>query len=141
MHRRTLERHRKDGCPWPSDGADLAAWAKNLQAWVAARRKRPPRREPGTVDALERSREMLADIREIERDKLRGLLIEREAVAEEWRRRVLAVRAKLLALPRLLAGRCKDSPPELIEAEASSAVRDMLEEFAAGGDLTPPTHE
>lgn len=125
----------------PEDGEELGAWARRLHDWVAARRKRPPAAaaaEPkGSVDELERLRRANASIRELDLARLRGELLRRDDVAAEWRRRVLAVRAKLLALPRTIAGRCANSPAPVVDAEASAIIRDILEEFAAGGDLTP----
>lgn len=145
-HRRTLERWRRDGAPWPRDGDDLAEWSRQLHAWAKERRRRnktaapaaPNAIPPSPLDHLDRLRSARADIAELERDELRGDLVRRELVAAEWRRRVLAVRAKLLALPRTIAGRAAASPPEVVEAEAMAIVRDALADFAAGGDLTPP---
>lgn len=139
-HRRTLERWRKAGAPWPAADADLAAWARDYQIWVKAHRKRPPVIEPkktGEIDQLDRMRAATADLRELELEQRRGDLVARNDVAAEWRRRVFTVRTKLLALPRTIAGRCANSPPEVIEAEAATIVTDLLQEFAAGGDLTP----
>lgn len=143
-HRRTLERWRRDGAPWPRDGDDLAEWSRQLHAWAKERRRR--RKDvpaddaipPAPRDQLERLRCANADIRELERDELRGELIRREIVEAEWRRRLLAVRAKMLAFPRTIAGRCANAAPDFIEDQAMALVREMLEDFSTGGDLTPP---
>jgi hypothetical protein len=147
---RTLQRWTKEGAPKPGDDEDLPAWAKRLLAWRSARPKRsrnsvfaaPPalggtELRARTLDPLDRNRTAQAVLREMEIEVRKRELMPRAEVVAEWRRRVLVVRSKLLALPRAIAGRCVNSPHEVIESEASVIVRDLLLEFAADGEATP----
>lgn len=132
----TLDRWRSDGMPMPDGRADLVAVIAWLRGRVDAMLRSASARNGG-VDSLEALRRIRGAREQLRLDRELGLVIAREDVAGEWRRRVLAVRTKLLALPRTLAGRCANVPPEVIDGEASQIVFDLLTEFAAGGDLTP----
>ncbi len=58
------------------------------------------------AEAKARKEEMLADLRELERDRLRGSLVPREAVLADWQAALGVFRARLLALPVKAAPLC-----------------------------------
>lgn len=144
--RRTVERWRREGCPWPKHREALATWAERLATWREARdlarrngrRNTPP--APGQkppVDWDEQSKRALALQRMHNLAVMRGEYLPRKEVVDAWSRRVFAVRTRLLALPRVLAARCANLAPDEIEREADSAVREILAQFQADAVETP----
>jgi hypothetical protein len=51
------------------------------------------------AEAKARKEEMLADLRELERDRLRGALVARDQVISTWQSALSILRARLLSLP------------------------------------------
>ena len=145
--RRTVERWRREGCPWPKHREALAKWVARLATWREARdlarrngrsaaRPAPPGAKP-PVDWDEQSKRALALQRMHNLAVMRREYMPRVQVVDAWSRRVFAVRTRLLALPRVLAARCANLAPDEIEREADSAVREILAQFQADAVETP----
>jgi hypothetical protein len=151
--RRTLERWRRAGAPMPGAGETVDGWVVRLREWAA---KRPKRKagpvfvddkaaaaKKATVDWEEQSRRALALTRLHDLKVKQGEFLPRDRVVSEWARRCFAVRTKLLALPRAIAG-AVIVPPEVraqIEAESSRIVREALLEFVRASESTPTPSE
>lgn len=140
--RRTVERWRREGAPFPRKGERVATWLQKLEQW---RQSRPlARRKAAKVDGDGRdweqeSKKALALKRMHDLAVQRGEFIQRAEVVDEWTRRVFSVRTRLLALPRTLGSRCANMPPHMIEEAAEQLIRDVLSEFQAEGASTPTT--
>lgn len=143
--RRTLERYRRAGAPVPSAGELVESWVERLRSWLRSRPRRnggrvledPVPSKPAGVDWEEQSRRALALNRMHDLAVKRGEFLPRPKVVEEWARRCFAFRTKSLALPRILASRCANSPADVVEREALAIVREMLLEFVRRAELTP----
>ena len=145
--RRTLERYRRAGGPVPVAGEAVAAWVDRLRSWLRSRPRRTGRvlaeePEPAAapapgVDWEEQSRRALALTRMHDLAVKRGEFVARKQVVEEWARRCWTFRTRALALPRIIAARCANSPADVVEREAAGIVREMLAEFARRAELAP----
>ncbi len=77
-----------------------------------------------TNEARRRKELALAEIREMERDKLRGALLPAADVRKVWAERLSALKDRVLMLPDRLAARLANRP----EAEVRTILRDELEQ-------------
>ena len=80
------------------------------------------------TEARRRKELALAEIREMERDKLRGALLPAAEVRKVWADRLAALKDRVLMLPDRLAARLANRP----EAEVRAILRDELEECLRG---------
>lgn len=145
VHPNTLYRARKLG--WDGDPA-------TLQDWKVQRRKLQKRRGPKPKDSTtkpdpgdtqeERDAKAHWDMRfrkakarreELGLRKLMGELVEADLVQSLFVARIAEVRAALTHLPRQMARRLGNQPPEVIEDELEAACRGILERFARGDPL------
>lgn len=137
----TVDAWRRAGCPRLPDGrfrpASVLAWLRRRDEAKAAAGAAKKQRGQWT----ELAAKALAMSRLHELDRRRAEFVPRAKVEEDWSRRCFAFRSASLALPRMLASRCGNVPPDVVEREAAAIVREMLAQFVKRGPTTPsPQH-
>lgn len=133
----TFDRWRAEGLPQRPDGLfDVGAilrWAREV--WIEAKRAADGSRDGveqlSRLRAVRTAREALA----LQRD--RAAVMPRAEIVEEWAKRCFAFRSASLALPRILASRCANSPADVVEREAMAIMREMLLQFVRRAERTP----
>jgi len=125
---RTVDRWVKDGCPRdPRGWFELSAVGR----WREARERARSAREKAPLASAEaRWRMARAQAEEIRLAQLRGTLLDREDVERGRVARLVAVRRRLLALPRSAAPILAGLTPREIEAWLDGWARDAIRAFA-----------
>jgi len=117
---------KNQGCPRNADGTfDLGA----VIAWRIDRIKEEIRASEESP-AMERKRNAEAEMREIELARLKGEVIEVEAVKRERLARIAAVKSALELLPKQLPPFLAGRSAREISGELSRKVREILGEFS-----------
>lgn len=132
---------QKDG----SDRYDVISVASHLLNNLQERADRRDRKEQSDGELSElalrklaaqvRELEATAELRELERDKQKELLVPAAEVLEAWTNKVLAARAKFLGLPsRLAAELAGESDPALVELRLKTVIDEALWELGGAGN-------
>ena len=138
----TFDRWRKAGLPQRKDGLfDLGEAVRWIWAqWSEALKS------PGTDESvleLTRWRKLRSANEALKLQKVRGELLPRSEIVDEWASRAFAVSRRFLALPRQIAGAITASPEvrSQVESEADRVVREALLDYVREGSKTPTPPE
>ncbi|RTL23066.1 MAG: hypothetical protein EKK55_13770 [Rhodocyclaceae bacterium] len=135
---RSLQRHRRGGCPMPADGESIETWAPRAKAWIADHRKKSgPKplesKDPKADAALLRWRTARAKLAELQLERERAKVHSREECERAAIARLQELQAAFARLPAKLGRRLMHAPsPDFIQQVVEEELRHAFESLARG---------
>lgn len=132
---RALRKWAQEGLPHHAAGKDLRFdWPQVLTWWAAHKhRGAVAQAKASGVPSKARSEEKLLDIK-VRREEMRlaqdaGRMIDLQVVEDEWTRKILACRGRLLTIPARLRGPLGQEVAKRVEDEVFQALTELAKEW------------
>lgn len=132
VRRRTVERWVAESMPTREDGRyDIRA----IYLWRETREKQKKLPFDKKINWEDIKEEYQAKIKKLEYEKLVGDVIPKEEVERERVARIIAVKRKLLSLPRALALQLVGLDPREIEVRLNERIGEIIDAFAGNAEI------